>query len=435
MILAHLADLHLGYRAYHRLAPGGRNARERDVAHAFSAALDRVIELDVDLVLVAGDIFHTVRPSNTAIANAFRQFARLRSALPRAPVVVIAGNHDSPRAVETGSILRLLAEIPGVIVVDDVARAVHLAELDTSILCLPHNALASGAPVALEPDPGASTNILMLHGTVTGGRATEKLRYLSEYGGAQVESTAIRAERWDYVALGHYHITTELAPNMWYAGGTERTSTNIWEEAGADKGFLTYDTNLRQTTFHPLPGREVVDLPRLSARLPGGRNLGSAESASIQSGTDSTASEQVPTLASPAPVGLYLEPAEIDRLIQAAVESIPGGLEGKIVRLVITDLPRDLFRALDHRQLREFRATALHFHLDARPPEVRRLVGYGAATRRLTLEEEVAAFLTGYWQPSSAQIETERLVALAARYLAEAAGGEPTDPLIAAGAE
>src|SRR5688572_9982901 len=98
MLLAHLADLQLGYRAYHRLAPGGINARERDVALAFRTALDRIIELRPDLVLVAGDVFHTVRPSNAAIADAFRQFARLRASLPEAPVVVIAGNHDSPRA-------------------------------------------------------------------------------------------------------------------------------------------------------------------------------------------------------------------------------------------------------------------------------------------------------------------------------------------------
>jgi DNA repair protein SbcD/Mre11 len=119
LIIAHLADLHLGYRAYHRLGPGGTNARERDVARAFGAALDAVSALEVDLVVVAGDVFHTVRPSNAAIADAFRQFARLRAALPGTPVVVIAGNHDSPRAIETGSILRLLAEIPGVYVADE----------------------------------------------------------------------------------------------------------------------------------------------------------------------------------------------------------------------------------------------------------------------------------------------------------------------------
>ena len=106
MRLAHLADLHLGFRAYHRLVPGRDggaapryNAREYDVATAFRTALDRIIELEVDLVLVAGDVFHTVRPSNAAIAAAFRQFARLSAALPDVPVVIIAGNHDSPRAV------------------------------------------------------------------------------------------------------------------------------------------------------------------------------------------------------------------------------------------------------------------------------------------------------------------------------------------------
>jgi DNA repair exonuclease SbcCD nuclease subunit len=450
MILAHLADLHLGYRAYHRLAPGGLNARERDVALAFSTALDRVIALDVDLVLVAGDIFHTVRPSNTAIADAFRQFSRLRAALPRTPVVLIAGNHDSPRAVETGSILRLLAEIPGVIVVDDVARTVHLEALDTSILCLPHNALARPEPVALEPNPEAKTNLLMLHGTVTGGAATERLRYLSEYGGAQVETTAIQPARWDYVALGHYHIATELAPNMWYAGGIERTSTNIWEEAGAAKGFLTYDTTARKATFHPLPGREVVDLPRFSGRV----GLESAELAAGEAGTPPVSEAGAPAVSGavseavsetqasgaagasaiiPA-AGRFLEPAEVDARIRALVEGIAGGLEGKIVRLVITDLPREVFRALDHRQLREYRAAALHFHLDARRPEVQRLVGYGTPARRLTLEEEVRGFLTGYWQRSSAEIETERLVALAERYLAES-GGEPKDALVEAGVE
>ncbi len=423
MILAHLADLHLGYRAYHRLAPGGINARERDVALAFRAALDRVVDLGPDLVLIAGDVFHTVRPSNAAIADAFRQFARLRARLPGAPVVVIAGNHDSPRAVETGSILRLLAEIPGVTVVDQDARAVHLEELDTTILCLPHNALASGEPIALEPDPDAAVNILMLHGTVAGGGAEEKLRYVSEYGGVKVEASEIRPERWDYVALGHYHIATELAPNMWYAGGIERTSTNIWEEAATAKGFLTYDTESKEATFHPLPSREVVDLPRFSAlRIVG---AGPDAAAGAPSGEPSPPPASAP--------GKYLTPSEIDAKIRALVESIPGGIEGKIVRLVITDVPRELFRALDHRQIREYKAEALHFHLDARRPEVHRIVGIAAPGRRLTLEEEVRNFLTKHWQRTSDEIEIDRLVALADRYMAEAAGGEPEDALVESG--
>lgn len=392
MLIAHLADLHLGYRAYHRLAKGGINARERDVAWAFRAALDRTIELRPELVLMAGDIFHTVRPSNSSIADAFRQFARLAAALPDTPVVVIAGNHDSPRAIETGSILRLLAEIPGVVVVDDAARAVYLEALDASVLCLPHNALSSGETIVMEPDAEAAVNLLMLHGTVAGGAAEQKLRYVSEYGGVKVETSEIRPELWDYVALGHYHIATELAPNMWYSGGIERTSTNIWEEATTTKGFLTYDTDARRAEFHPVPTREVVDLPRFSAK--------------------------------------GMAPAEIDAMIRRLVEEIPGGIGGKVVRLVVADVTRDLFRELDHRQVREFKAEALHFHLDARRPEIRRIVGYGAPGHRRTLEEEVESFIKLHWQLSSQQIERDRLLALASRFMAEAARGETGDALV-----
>src|SRR5687767_11479353 len=158
MLIAHLADLHLGYRAYHRLAQGGINARERDVALAFRATLDRLIQLRPALIVIAGDVFHSVRPSNAAIADAFRQFSRLRAALPATPIVMIAGEHDSPRSVETGSILRLFAEIPGVHVMDQEARAVFFEELQTSVLGVPHTPLAAGEPLALAPDPNAETD-------------------------------------------------------------------------------------------------------------------------------------------------------------------------------------------------------------------------------------------------------------------------------------
>ncbi|NIP80400.1 MAG: DNA repair exonuclease, partial [Gemmatimonadetes bacterium] len=78
-----------------------------------------------------------------------------------------AGNHDSPRSVDTGSILRLLGEIPGIHVVDDAARTVRLPDPDVSVLCLPHAALVSDERPVIEPDPGAAVNVLMLHGTVS----------------------------------------------------------------------------------------------------------------------------------------------------------------------------------------------------------------------------------------------------------------------------
>ena len=407
MIVAHLADLHLGFRAYHRLVAGPDgggvryNARERDVSLAFRAALDRVVDMRADLVLIAGDVFHTVRPSNAAIADAFRQFARLHEALPDTPILITAGNHDSPRAAETGSILTLLQEIPNVSVIDREARVLEFRHLDTAVFCVPHNALAGGGPGALEPTSDLGTNILVLHCTVRGEEVDRMLGYVSEFGGAQIDIDEIRIERWDYVALGHYHLATQLAPNMWYAGALERTSTNIWIETGP-KGFVAFDTERREGVFHTVPSRPIVDLARISARAADG---GSS----------------------------YLEPATLNALIRERIDRVPGGIDGKIVRLVIEDLPRELFRDLDHRRLREYRARALHFHLDARRPIARPRTQALPGGSPRPLEEETESFLRAVWQPTSGDIDVERLVGLAAEYLAQA-GDDASDPLLQPGA-
>jgi DNA repair protein SbcD/Mre11 len=399
MRIAHLADLHLGFRAYHRLGAGGINARERDVAQAFRNALDSIIAAKPDLIVIAGDVFHSVRPSNSAIADAFRQFMRLRTALPYTPIVLIAGDHDSPRSVETGSILRLFAEIPGIAAADDAARTVHLPTIDTSVLCVPRNSLLGAERIALEPDPEASTNVLLMHACVTGTGIEDELRFLHDYGGPEIESSEVQPERWDYVALGHYHIATPLANNMWYAGAIERTSRNIWREAVSEKGFVMYDTSTRKAEFVPVTTtRPVIDLKSFSARV--------------------RASMKTPDGETPPQ---YMSAPEIDARIRQLVDNIRDGVAGKIVRLVINDVPREIFRELDHRQIRDYKAEALHFHLDARRPDVTRIVARGSFSRRRTLDEEVEEFLAEHWQISSDRIDGERLASLARKYLDEAA--------------
>ena len=140
MKLAHIADPHLGVRQYHRQTPSGINQREADVGNAFRAAIDGVIAARPDAVVIAGDLFHSVRPTNSAIVFAFRQFQRLREALPDAPVVLIAGNHDTPRSAETGTILRLFEELR-IDVAAEAARRFTYPALDLSVFAVPHQAL------------------------------------------------------------------------------------------------------------------------------------------------------------------------------------------------------------------------------------------------------------------------------------------------------
>ena len=100
------------------------------------------------------------------------------------------------------------------------------------------------------------------------------------------------------------------------------------------------------------------------------------------------------------------------------VEACPGGIDDKVVRLVIRDLPRHVTRQLDHRQLREFRRRALHFHLDPHRPEIIRSSAHGAPGRRPSLAEFVRDKLRE--RVLSPDVDRETLVDLGLRYLKDA---------------
>ena len=382
MRLVHLSDLHLGFRQYQRLTPTGINQREADVARSFQTAIDRIISLRPDVVVFGGDIFHNVRPTNPAIVHAFLQFSRLRAALPEVPVVIVAGNHDTPRAAETGSILRLFREL-GIHVAYADPERFAFADRDLAVLAVPD---VPGKRPAFTPDSGARYNVLLLHGEVQGMLPAHVAG--GDRAALEIPLSALAIPAWDYVALGHYHVYRRIEPNAYYSGSLDYTSANTWGELYEErisgipgKGFIEHDLDSGAHTFHPLPvSRPLVDLPPISAR------------------------------------GLTV--AEVDERIRGAVDGCDGGIDDKIVRLVVRELPRHIARDLDHKSLREFKRRALHFHLDTRRPEVVRLAGQGAPGRRPSLADVVREKLMS--RVLENDIDRKELVALGLRYLAEA---------------
>jgi hypothetical protein len=374
--VAHLADPHLGARQYHRQTAAGINQREADVAQAFRLAVDGVIAAAPDLVVIAGDLFHSVRPTNAAIVFAFRQFQRLREALPRAPIVLIAGNHDTPRSVETGSILRLFEEL-GVDVAAEQARRLVYPELDLAVLAVPHQALVSERP-PLRPEGSEARQLLVLHGEIEGVFPFD--RTTVEYGGAVIGLSELAPAEWSYVALGHYHVRHQVAPRAWYAGALEYVSPNLWGELADEsrhghrnKGWLLADIDAGTVTFQPVaPSRAILDLP-------------------------------------PVP-GEGMAAAALDRLIAERLAEVPGGIADKVLRLRVYDVPRHIGRELDHAAIRAFKAEALHFNLDVRRPEVQRTVGVGAPGRRQPLPELVRDYLSR--RPLPAELDREAFVQL-----------------------
>ncbi|MEK6598061.1 MAG: DNA repair exonuclease [Gemmatimonadota bacterium] len=388
MILAHLADIHLGFRQFHRLNPHGINQREADVANVFRIAVDGVIAARPDAVVVAGDLFHQVRPTNAAIVFAFRQFQRLRAALPEVPVVVIAGNHDTPRSSETGSILRLYEEL-GVDVALEEARRFEYPALDLSVLAVPHQALREVERPVLRPEGKASHQVLLLHGEVEGVYPPEISG--ANWGGVVIRPEEMHPSDWSYVALGHYHVQHQVADRVWYAGALDYVTSNPWgerrdeERRGTSKGWLLVDVAAGTVTRQPVTlARQVHDLPPL---------YGDAVTA-----------------------------GDLDRLIQERLQSIPGGWADQIVRQVVFNVSRQVTRQLDHSAIRAVKAAALHFHLDLRRPESDSAIGVGPAGRRQPLHEVLRDYLTR--RPLPAELDREQFVQAGVALLAAVAQEE-----------
>jgi DNA repair exonuclease SbcCD nuclease subunit len=382
MRLIHLSDLHLGFRQYQRLTPGGINQREADVAGTFRAVIDRIIALRPDVVVVAGDIFHTVRPTNQAILHAFLQFSRLRRSLPDSAIVLVAGNHDIPRVAETGGILQLFAQI-GLEIVDREPRRISFEVQNLSILAIPGG---PGPRPSLNVDPSARYNVLVAHGVVP-----DVVPPLPGYEPTnQYTRAELMSAPWTYVAMGDYHVHQEVSPHIYYSGSIEYTSLNPWRDVEAEregvakgKGFVERNLATGEHTFHVVPSARVfLDLAPIQGRT--------------------------------------LTPVELDERIRATVEKVKGGIDNKVVRLIVRDVSRQVARELDQRAIREFKRRALNFQLDIRRPELHRLPSTsGAPSRRADLKEIVTEKLTA--RPLDADVDRPRLIELAGAYLDEAA--------------
>jgi DNA repair protein SbcD/Mre11 len=297
--------------------------------------------------------------------------------------VMVAGNHDTPRTAETGCILHLFKPL-GINVVDAEAKRIPVARHDLMILAVPD---MQGKRPLLEPDPTAKYNILLLHGEIEGVLP----KYGRELDRSPMEITKeeLGADKWDYVALGHYHVYRPVAPNAFYSGSLDYTSTNPWgelseeREAGiAGKGIIEHDLANKTHRFHPIPPlRPWVDLAPLA--------------------------------------GAGLSPSALDDAIRDALERCDGGIDEKIVRLVVRDVPRHILRELDHKAIRDYKRKALHFHLDTRRPEiVRPEKGQAAPGRRASLADTVRDKLRS--RVLTENINREALVELGLHYLREA---------------
>lgn len=318
MIVAHLSDLHLGFRAYGRVE-SEMNIRERDVSAAFERAVGELVRIEPDVVVVAGDVFDRPDPPAGAVVALARGLEVLRSSLPDAPVLMVAGPRDTPRRSGDPGALAVLDTFSNVEAATGLTRSILIDRLDLHACLVPHRAAIREPPVVPEPDPTRRWNLLVLHAHAASGGTAR---------GVHVEP-----HEWDYVALGGEHRAREVSPGVRYAGSLERVALDPWDEATDEKGFVTMDLGRGEATFHPVRGRPVVAL------------------APIRVGTG--------------------DPDRVRRRVREVTEEVPGGIEGKIVRVRLEGaVPSDLL-ALQGTPIEALRRRALHLAVEVgREPRV-----------------------------------------------------------------
>ena len=196
--LLHISDVHLGARlgGFEGIADERREA----IRSAFRRLPDRAAALEVDAVLVAGDLFDTRRPS-TADVDVAREVLRAL-AENGCPVIAIPGNHDA--AVAPDSPWRSMPDAVTTILAPRFGAPVSLdpggGRAPLHVYAVAYDPTAEPAPIAgYRRADAPGVHVVLLHAGVadhpdwTGGASLRTST--AELGGLEA----------DYVALGDYH--------------------------------------------------------------------------------------------------------------------------------------------------------------------------------------------------------------------------------------
>lgn len=244
MRILHTADWHLG-RVYH-----GVSLLE-DQAHVLDQLVGLVRSERPDVVLIAGDVYDRSIPPAEAVRLLDETLTRIVVG-EHTPVILIAGNHDSPDRLGFGA--RLLADagltIRGLAAAD--ASPVVLQDRHGEVAFHPlpyaepsvvrqslqdesiadhHAAMRAQVERIRRLHDPSRRSVLIAHAFVQGGTESESERPLSVGGTGLVGAEVF--EGFHFVALGHLHRPQSLAGGrIDYAGSLLKYS---FAEVGHDK--------------------------------------------------------------------------------------------------------------------------------------------------------------------------------------------------------
>lgn len=231
-----------------------------------------ILERRVQLLLLAGDIFDTNKPSMDEFKIVLPWLLR---AAEQMPVVLIPGNHDLAQSGALASAVEPIKSMGKIFVVER-PQTIKLNFEGTyvNIDCLPYptrgrllaqqegkpstaeetnakineglQAILRGFEPQAHQDPleeETTIHILMAHGSVAEARVGDQPRSLAH--DIMIPIPPAETSRYHYVALGHIHQPQSVRYNAFYCGSLMRQS---FGEENEHKGFMTADLALGEKT-------------------------------------------------------------------------------------------------------------------------------------------------------------------------------------------
>ena len=269
MRILHTSDWHIG-RQFHNVS------LIADQRHVLDEIVTLITEQNIDVVLIAGDIYDRSMPPADAVALLDDVIDRISHQL-RIPIIMITGNHDSAQRLMFGArqlaksgvhILGKLSKEPQPVILNDAHGEVAFYGIPYADPASVRDALENDVhsheqalqaltdQIKQHNNPGRRC-VVLSHCFIDGGEASDSERPLS-VGGADKVPYELFAD-FHYTALGHLHGPQYKGKeSIRYSGSILKYS---FSEASHNKSVTVVDMNANgECTIDKIPLKPLHDM-------------------------------------------------------------------------------------------------------------------------------------------------------------------------------
>jgi DNA repair exonuclease SbcCD nuclease subunit len=217
MKFIHIADVHLGAKPDRGYS--WSEERGKDIWESFFHITEECEKEEVDLLLIAGDLFH-----KQPLIRELKEVAYALGKLSKTQVVLIAGNHDYIN--ERSPYLNFAWPNNVHMLSDRDMDSIYLENINTEVYGFSFHAREIREPLydRITPGCGERINILLAHGGTPDN--------------IPIDRNALIRSGFDYIALGHIHKPEYLSDRIAYPGSLEPMDKNETGERGYIRGDI-----------------------------------------------------------------------------------------------------------------------------------------------------------------------------------------------------